>query len=83
MRRFHWSTIVGALIAGGLALVFVGPVAVAVVILRCCSDSTRPTAGAWLVLGLILVLVIGVAAALGGMAARALRSAWSAVRRRR
>ena len=83
MRRFHRSTLAGALVAGGLALFFVGPVAVAVVMLRCCDDSTGPTAGAWLVMALLLLAAVGTASALGGLLAAALRRGWKSRRPRR
>ena len=52
------------------AFVLVGPVAVAVVMLRCCSDSTGPTIGAWLVLAALLAVVVAIAALLGALLAR-------------
>jgi hypothetical protein len=80
MKRFHWSTILGAVLMGGLALVTLGPIAVAAIMLQCCSDSTGPTAGAWIVVALIVAVMVAVAAVVGGLAARLAR--WAVLRYR-
>ena len=74
MRRLPRSVYVVGAVGAVAAVVLVGPVAVAVVMLRCCSDSTGPTATAWLVLGAILAAIAAVAAAAAGLA-------WAWVRR--
>ena len=81
MRRLHWSTVVGAAIMGTLALVTLGPVAVAVMMLRCCGDTgTGPGAGAWIVVTLLVAALVAAAAVVGGLAARLLR--WAVLRYR-
>jgi len=69
VRRFHWSIYAGGAVGALLALVFVGPVAVAVVLLRCCDDSRGPTLLAWLVIGLVVAGGMLLAAAAGGLLA--------------
>ena len=66
MRRTHWSTKLGAAVLALATLVLAGPVTVAVLMLRCCDDSTGPTAGAWVLLLTLLLLLTLVAAAIGG-----------------
>jgi ABC-type enterobactin transport system permease subunit len=80
MRRFHWSTILGAVVMGALALLTLGPIAVAALMLRCCSDSTGPELGAWIAILLVLALIVAAAAVVGGLAARLLR--WIVSQRR-
>jgi hypothetical protein len=72
-RRLHWSVYVAGLVGAVAALVVVGPIAAAVVMLRCCSDSTGPGIGAWLVLGAVLAAVLLVAAFLAGTLASWIR----------
>ena len=73
MRRWHWSTRLGAAVFGLAALLLLGPVTVAVLLLRCCDDSTGPSLWAWaLLIGLLLCLTMA-AAAIGGAAAALLR----------
>ena len=73
VRRHHWSVYLAAAVGAAAALVLVGPIAVAVVMLRCCSDSTGPTAMAWLVLGALLLGIVAVAAVVAGLAWAGLR----------
>jgi hypothetical protein len=82
MRRVHPATLVGAVLAGGAALLGLGPVAVAVVMLRCCDDAAGPTAGAWLVLGTVLAALVALAALLGALLARLARRALARLSRR-
>jgi hypothetical protein len=71
--RWHWSTRLGAAIFGLAALLILGPVTVAVLLLRCCDDSTGPSIWAWaLLLALLLCLTLA-AAALGAAAVALLR----------
>ena len=69
MRGFHRSVYAAALAGAVAALLFLGPIGVAVVMLRCCSDSTGPTLGAWIVLGVLLLVVVGLAALAAGFLA--------------
>ena len=81
MRRLHWSTLLGAAVFGTAALALIGPVAVAVVLLRCCDASSRPGWGAWaIVLGLV-ALVTTVAAVAGALVGHLLH--WLVARRGR
>jgi NADH:ubiquinone oxidoreductase subunit 2 (subunit N) len=72
-KRFHWSVVVGAVAFALCALVLAGPIVVAVVMLRCCSDAHGPTPAAWLTLLGILAVVTVVAASVGGLVGAALR----------
>ena len=81
MRRPHWSALAGALILGLGALLTLGPVVVAVLMLRCCDDSTGPTWEAWALLLVLLAGVVGLAAALGGWAGRRVHRVMSRLRR--
>ena len=69
MRRFHWSVYASAAVGAVAAFLVIGPVAAAVVMLRCCSDSSGPTLAAWAVLAGILAVAVLVAALLAGLLA--------------
>lgn len=73
VRRFHWSTLVGAVSFSLAALLLLGPVVVAVLLLRCCDDSTGPGPAAWALLWSLLAALALLAALLGGLIARLLR----------
>ena len=66
--RFRRSTVIGMAAAALLAVGAVGPVAFAVLSMRSTPESGGASAGAWIVIGLVLLLVAGVAAAAGGAA---------------
>jgi hypothetical protein len=53
--------------AGLLALALLGPVSFAVLSLRSTPESRGASAGAWIVIGIVLVLAVAAAAAAGGM----------------
>ena len=71
MRRWsslHRSTQLAAATGAALALILLGPVAVAVVMLRCCDDARGPGIAARIVVGLVvLVIAIGVGTASGAL----------------
>ena len=75
-RRFHWSVHAAAAAGALVGLLVLGPIVAAVVMLRCCSNSTGPGIGAWIVLGVVLAAVVLVAALLGGMLAWWVRRLW-------
>lgn len=79
--RLRRSTIAGMVVAGLLALALVGPVAFAVVSLRCCPGSSGASAGAWVVVGLVVVAVVALAAACGGALVALTRRAYKFLRR--
>jgi hypothetical protein len=81
MKRLHWSTLAGAAVLGAVALLTLGPVTVAVLMLRCCSDSTGPGWGAWSLLLGLLALLVAVAAAAGGVVGSLIRRAVLRIRR--
>jgi hypothetical protein len=81
VRRFHRSTLVGAILFAVVALVVLGPVTVAVLLLRCCDDSTGPTWGAWVLLAILVACVMLAAAVVGGLTAALLRRLVSHLRR--
>jgi hypothetical protein len=60
------ATRIGAAIAGLIAFCFLGAVAFAVLSLRSNPDSTGATAGAWVVVGIGVLLASLAAAAAGG-----------------
>ena len=64
--RFHRSTIAGMVVAGLLAFLVLGPVSFAVLSMRSTPQSTGATTGAWITVGIVLVLVVAAAAAAGG-----------------
>lgn len=66
LSRWTWL----AAIAGGLlALATLGPIAVAVVMLRCCDSARGPSAGAWVLLTAIVLIVTIGAAVIAGLLA--------------
>ena len=81
MRRYHWSTLLGALLGGLATLLLLGPVVVAVLVLRCCSDSTGPTWGAWALLLALLAATVAVGALVGGALGALLRRGAASLRR--
>lgn len=62
----HRSTKIGMITAGLLALALLGPISFAVLSLRSTPESSGASAGAWIVVGILLVLVVATAAAAGG-----------------
>lgn len=64
--RFHRSTKIGMIAAGLLAFALLGPVSFAVLSLRSTPESRGASAGAWIVVGIVLVAVVAGAAAAGG-----------------
>lgn len=64
--RFRRSTVIGMAVAALLALGTLGPVAFAVLSMRSTPQSTGASAGAWIIIGIALLLVAAVAAAAGG-----------------
>ncbi|HEX8317228.1 hypothetical protein [Longimicrobium sp.] len=60
------ATRIGATIAGLLAFCFLGTIAFAVLSLHSDSDVTGATPGAWVVVGLVVLLASLAAAAAGG-----------------
>jgi hypothetical protein len=66
--RFRRSTVIGMAIAALLALGVLGPVAFAVLSLRSTPESGGASAGAWIVIGIVLLMVAAGAAAAGGAA---------------
>ena len=64
--RYRRSTVIGMAVAALLALGIVGPVAFAVLSMRSTPQSAGASPGAWIVIGLVLLGVAGVAAAAGG-----------------
>ncbi|HEX8393434.1 MAG TPA: hypothetical protein VF665_13905 [Longimicrobium sp.] len=63
------TTLAGAVIGGVLAILFLVPVAFAVLMLRSTSDSHGAATGAWVVVWIAVVMVVAGAAAAGGAAA--------------
>lgn len=79
-RQLHAVTFVGAVAAGVAALLLLVPVAVAVAILHCCDDANGPTLGERIAIGLMVLVLVGGASAVGGMlAAAAARFTWRVV----
>ena len=66
--RFHRGTVIGMAAAALLALGVLGPIAFAVLSLRSTPESGGPSAGAWVVIGVVLLMVAAGAAAVGGAA---------------
>ena len=64
--RLDRSTKIGMITAGLLALALLGPVAFAVLSMRSTPQSTGASAGAWIAVGLTLLVVAAAAAAAGG-----------------
>jgi hypothetical protein len=63
-RKIHRSTLSAAAVGAVIALVALGPIVVAAVILRCCDDESGPARDDWIKLLLLLGLAVfsGVAA---------------------
>ena len=80
--RYHRSTVIGAGIAGLLALALLGPVSFAVLSLRSTPESRGASAGAWIVVGIVLLLVVAAAAAAGGALTAGTRQLLRHLRRR-
>jgi hypothetical protein len=68
--------------AGLLALALLGPVSFAVLSMRSTPESRGASAGAWIVVGILLVLVVAAAAAAGGALVALGRWAYRRMRRR-
>jgi hypothetical protein len=66
--RFRRGTVIGMAIAALLALGVLGPVAFAVLSMRSTPESGGASAGEWVVIGLVLLLIAAGAAAVGGAA---------------
>ena len=80
--RFHRSTIIGMVVAGGLAFLVLGPVSFAVLSLRSTQESTGATAGAWIIVGIMVPLMVAAAAAAGGVLVAAVRRVHHRMNRR-
>jgi hypothetical protein len=66
--RLHRSTVIGMAAAALLALGVLGPIALAVLSLRSSPESGGASVGAWVVIGVVLLMVAAGAAAVGGVA---------------
>jgi hypothetical protein len=55
-RALHKSTRVAAIVGGVATLLVFGPISVAVLMLRCCESSRGASAGAWVVIGVVLLV---------------------------
>lgn len=64
--RLQRTTLAGAVIGGGLAILFLVPLAFAALILRFTSDSHGASTGAWVMIWMVVMIIVLVAAALGG-----------------
>jgi hypothetical protein len=64
--QLNRGTRIGAAIAGLIAFCLLGAIAFAVLSLRSHPDSTGATAGAWVVMGIVVLLASLAAAAAGG-----------------
>lgn len=80
--RFHRSTIIGMVVAGLLALLVLGPVSFAVLSMRSTPESTGATAGAWIIVGIMVLLMVAAAAAAGGTFVAAVRRVYHRMNRR-
>ena len=65
-----------AALAGAAALLTLGPVAVAVLVLRSSSDSHGPSTGAHVVIAVAVVAVTGLAALAGWAIGRLVQRLW-------
>ena len=72
----HRSTRIAAGVGATLAFLLLAPIATAVVLLRCCDDARGPDAGAWIVIGLLVVVVAIVAALVAAAIAVVIRRVW-------
>ena len=72
-RSLHRSTRVAAVIGGAATLLVFGPIAVAVLMMRCCEQTRGASAGAWVVIGIVLLVAALAAAALTGAIAAGVR----------
>jgi hypothetical protein len=64
---------VAAVIGGAATLLVFGPIAVAVLMMRCCEQTRGASAGAWVVIGIVLLVAALAAAALTGAIAAGVR----------
>lgn len=64
--RFHRNTAIGMAAAALLALGVLGPIAFAVLSIRSTPENGGASAGAWIVIGIVLLVVATGAAAVGG-----------------
>lgn len=69
-RRVARATLVGGFAGALLTTLMVGPIAAAVVLLRCCDDSRGPDPMAWVVIGMVVLLLAAAGAAVGAGIAR-------------
>jgi hypothetical protein len=61
-------------VIGGVATLLVfGPIAVAVLMMRCCEQSRGASAGAWVIIGIVLLVAALAAAVLTGAIAAGVR----------
>jgi len=81
-RRLHWTTRVAAVLGGVAGLLILAPISAAVVMLRCCDATHGASAGAWVVMGILVTLATLAAAAVTALLAAALRRLWLGANRR-
>jgi len=81
-RRLHWTTRVAAIVGGIAGFLLLAPISAAVVMLRCCDSSHGPSAGAWVVMGILVTLGALAAAAVAALLAATLRRLWLSASRR-
>jgi len=62
VRATHWSVRLAAALGALAVLLGLGPIAVAVLMLRCCDDAHGPDAGAWALIAAVLLLLMAAAA---------------------
>ncbi|HEU4561176.1 MAG TPA: hypothetical protein VFS20_25210 [Longimicrobium sp.] len=72
-RALHRSTRIAAIIGGVATLLVFGPISFAVLMLRCCESSRGAPAGAWVVIGIVLVVSAITAGALTGLLVAGIR----------
>lgn len=72
-RSWHpstrWAALAGAILGGAL----LGPATLAVLLLRCCEATRGPSAGAYVVLGVVLLAGSLLSAVVAGLAVMLLR----------
>ena len=72
-RALHRSTRVAAIVGGVATLLVFGPISFAVLMLRCCEHSRGASAGAWVVIGTVLLVSALAAGTLTGLIAAGIR----------
>jgi hypothetical protein len=75
-RRLHLSTRVAAILGAAATFLALGPIAVAVVLLRCCDDVRGPSAGAWVVIAVVLLVSALAAGTMMALLVAATRRLW-------